>query len=578
MAFGPKQLLAIDWDRKSLRMVLVRPRSRGVDLIKAVSVPIPPEVRIDDAGALGAFMRDAMSRSKIGVRRSVLCIGRDQVVLNTLNLPPTTPEEMPAIVQFQIIKELPFSPDEAVLDFAVSGVFDAKLPSTVLVAAVRKDVLEFQRQVAAAAGLSVQSIGLRPHSNLSAILTDSPDLADTDVLMVDVGPQMSEINIIRRGALGFSRAASASLPPGGSVADAPLLDSRIVAAPLEDREEDETHRQAVASLMVDIIRSFEAYRATEPGVSLDRIVVCGATGIEPQLAEALAARFAARAELYTPERSLGLPPPRARELRGFSAAIGLALNHDAAPMASFDFLSPKKPVSRRTIRLKKVPVIAATILLFLASGIVFHVKFIRPRQLEVEELQLQADAKKEEEKKIVAFKDQVESLEEWMASEHVWPEVLVALSNGFPERKEAYAEGLDFEMRPAGKKTARRESFARLRFLTKTLGTVNRVSTKLREEGFDDIVPGKETFSPSPDGYTNDTGINLRIPSREEWRAARGAQEPRLEGELELAPLEAVDPVQPSPKGKPAAEGAPVAAGDPAAGADSAAGMEGGKP
>jgi Tfp pilus assembly PilM family ATPase len=443
----------------------------------------------------------------------LLSIPRDQGVLNTRSLPPTPAEELPSIVQFQVVKELPFPADQATLDFAVCGEFDPKLPSSVLVAAVRNEDLDFYRKLAAAADLSVERIGLRPHANLLALTTNWPELAMKTVLLIEVGPQLTEIDIIKSGVLSFSRAASVALSDIIAGSDAALSDSRIQSAPLLDHEPSEQTQRAVSDLMVDIIRSFEAYRATDSSVSVDQIVVCGASGLEPLLAQALAARFAARAELFAPTQALGLPPARARELRGFSATIGLVLGHGETGVGQFDFLNPKKPVSKRSIQLKKVPVAATTAFLFLASGFVFHFKSVAPKQAQAEQLRAQVNEKKKKEKAIVEFKAQVDAIDDWVASQQIWPEVLVALSEVFPDEKEAYITRVDFETRPV-QKSDRRASAAKLKFRTVSLGTVNNLTAKLQSAGFLNVVPGKETSSPTPDGYSNDSGIDADVGPR----------------------------------------------------------------
>ncbi|HKQ49603.1 MAG TPA: pilus assembly protein PilM [Phycisphaerae bacterium] len=520
MRFGSKQFLAIEWNRRDLRMVALAPKGTGVELVKAVSVPIPAEVRVEDAAALGAFIRAALRSADLGARRALLSIPRDQVVLNTLNLPPTPPEELAAIVQFQVVKELPFPAELATLDFAVCGEFDPKLPSNVLVAAVRNEDLDFYRQVAAAADLSVELIGLRPYSNLLAMGALWPDLSDKTILLVDVGPNLTEIDIIKGGVLAFSRAASVALANDEGPVGTALTDSRIAAVPLSDREPDERTQRAVSDLMVDIIRSFEAYRATDPAISVDQIVVCGSSGLEAQLAQALAARFAARAELYSPHLALGLPPQRARELRGFSATIGLALGHADRGPGHFDFLSPKKPVSKRALRMKKVPVAVATAVLFIASGIVFHYKYVAPQDALVAQLREEVNKKKKTERVINDFRVQVEALEAWVDSQQTWPEVLVALTEVFPPEKEAYVTRIDLDTRPVPKsKTHARASTVKLKFRTASLGTVNRLNDRLQEAGFQNVKPGKETPSPGPDGYSYETEIDADVPPRSELHA-----------------------------------------------------------
>ncbi len=416
MGFINKKLLSIDWDTKSLRLVLTRQQVDGVELLKAVSIPVPSDVRMDDAESLGAFVREAIRQSRVGAKRVLMSIARDQVVLNTLSLPPTSEEELPAIVQFQIVKELPFSPDQATLDFAVGGEFDASEPVTVLVAAVRNEELAFYRRVAHEAGLTVERIGLRPYSNLVAVTSKSQELDRKTLLLIEVGPHLTEIDIIRDGTLVFSRAASVALSDYGCLAQDRLDDSRIISMSVKDREPDDDVLRAVKDLMVDIIRSYEAHRATDPSISIDQIVVCGASGIEAQLAESLAARFAAQADLYSPDRTLDLSPQRAKELRGFSAALGLALGHSLTGLPTFDFLHPKKPVSKRTVRLKKLPLAVAAVVLFVGAGITTYAKVVRPKKLDVAAMEKSLDPLRSKKKGILKFKDQVEALENWQRS------------------------------------------------------------------------------------------------------------------------------------------------------------------
>ena len=352
LGFKSKKLLAIDWDKRNVRMAAVRTRAGAFELLKVVTAPIPPEVAVDEPEAMGAFLREAMRQSRIGVKQAIMNIHREQVVLNTLNLPPTPVEEMAALIRYQIVKELPFSAEQATIDFAVGGEHDPNSPCVAMVAAVRNEDLAFYRGVAREAGLSIERIGLRPYANLLAVLGAMPELREKSLLVIEVGPLLTEIDIVQAGALTFSRAASVALPEFPPSHDERDQDSRIAKSAIQNVEPDESSGEAVNSLMVEIVRSVEAYRATNPSMKLDDIVVCGAVGLEGELAESLAARFGARAQLYSPNGMFDLSAQRAKELRGFSAVLGLAAGHELHGIGAFDFLRPKKPVSRRALRMK----------------------------------------------------------------------------------------------------------------------------------------------------------------------------------------------------------------------------------
>lgn len=521
-----KKVLAIDWDAKNLRLVLVRPRTDGIDLIKALSIPVPHEVKMGDAESLGAFVREAIRQAKAGAKIAIMSVPRDQVVLNTLELPPTTLEEAPALVQFQIAKELPFAADQATIDFAISEEFDSKESSRALVAAVRNDDLAFLRNVAREAGLSVERIGLRPYANLIAATHRSPDLADKTVLLVEVGPQLTEINIIIRGTLAFSRAASVALRDYGSGVTEPIEDSRISGFRLQDSGPDDAGRETVGRLMMEIIRSVEAHRATDPSINIDQVIVCGASGLEHQLTQSLAARFAAKADLYVPDRSLDLTPQRARELCGFSAPLGLAQGHALRDIETFDFLHPKKSISKRTIRLKKLPVAVAAALLFFGSAFAIYWNYVRPKLQQVAALEKSTAPMRVQVKAIKDFKEKLEALNDWEASEQDWPEVLVAMTEMLPGDKDAVATRVEFVTRTTQKKTTRDSSLT-LKLRTAELGQVNEISTKLREYGCPLVNTGKETPLGTRIGtgtYHFDTSVTADLPARRKPKAATEAE------------------------------------------------------
>lgn len=553
MSFGSKKFLSIDWDKKHLRMGVVRMRGDDVELLKAVTVPIPPEVRGDDAESFGAFVREAMRQSRIAVKKAIVCISREQVVLNTLNLPPTPAEEMPSIIHFQIAKELPFAADQATIDFVVCGEHDPKLSCLVLVAAVRNEDLQFFHRVAREAGLSIERAGLRPFANLLAVLASEPDLKSRSLLVVELGPMLTEIDIIQSGALTFSRAASVVMPDRRLPDAETIRDSRITASPIQDIRPDETTAKPVELLMVEVTRSFEAHRATDPSVKVEHVVVCGATGLEVQLAETLAARFAARATLFSPARVFDLSPQRAKELRGFSAVLGLVKGMQFEGLEAFDFDHPKKPISKRRLRLKKAPTAILTGAILIAAAVAAQVKFIRPELARVERLEAAVRNAKKREKPITTFAKQVEALGDWKRSEQYWPQVLARLTRNFPPDEEGYVTRISFNTRPKRRSTER-VSTMKLKLRTADLGRVNMLSEKLLAAGFISVVPGRETggrVSRPGEIYHHDTTIEARIPLRPEPKAGPAFED---EGSVEAPEGEAGD--------EPAAEASPITAGE----------------
>lgn len=513
IGLSSKKFVAIDWDTRDVRAVLFRARADGIDLLKAVSVPIPSNVTVTDAESLGSFLRAALRQARIGAKQALLMIPRDRVVLNTLNLPPTPANEMAAMIQFQVSKELPFAADQATIDYAVSGDFDPKESCDVLVAAVRNEELATFKNVAHEAGLTVQSIGLRPHGNLVAVTSNWPEASSGTLMIVDVGPSLTEIDVVQNGTLTFSRAASVSLDGLWMDRGERVEDSRIMSAAVEDLAPDEACKHAVEAVLVEVTRSYEAYRATDPSLRIDRVVVAGASGIESQLAKALGGRFGVRAEVYAADRALNLSPKRARELRGFSAAIGLAMNHGQKGLSHFDFLHPKRPVSKRSLQMKKAPIAVAAAVMFLAAGVVAHFNWVRPKVKAADQLRGRLSQKKKAAEAFEDFIKKVEALEAWQQSEQHWPAELAKMTAAFPSNREAFATRVNFETRPPRGRVKRATSTARAQIRMASASLGNQLAERMREAGFEEVIPGR-TVPQGKGRFGFGTHVNALIPKR----------------------------------------------------------------
>lgn len=370
MLSAARKVLCLDWDKRSLRLVVARVGRGQVKLEDAHAVRIPSTVDPDDAKAFGEVIAGAMKRHRIRLRQVVVDVPRDKAVINRLALPPTPDHEVADAVRFQAAKELPFPVEEARLDYVPMAHDDAGLVTEVLIAAIRRDTLVRLQEVCAAAGLTPVRIGLRPYANLISV-SQLPGVADKRVLLVDVSPGMTEIDVFANSSdgsstLAFSRPANVVVP----VAD--LNDDSRISAKSEEAESilnDVETSGAVNALLVEITRTLQAYRVTEMDAQVDEIIVAGATGIETELVQAISERFRLPTRVFDPSEALGVSAADAFKLRSFSAVLGLAWGMSRAGLLELDFLNPKRPTSpseilRRRLRYAGMAV-AAVVLVFL---------------------------------------------------------------------------------------------------------------------------------------------------------------------------------------------------------------------
>jgi type IV pilus assembly protein PilM len=367
-----RRVLCLDWDKRAVRLVVARVGAGEMELEDAHAHRIPNNVDPEDPQAIGAMIAQLLRRHRIKFSRVIVDVPRDKAVINRLTVPPTPRNELAAAVRFQAMRELPFPIDEARIDYVVTARNDEGLATEVLLAAVRLENLDRLRATCEAAGLTPARIGLRPYANMVAVM-HLPAMLDRRVLLVDVGPTMTEIDVVCGNVLAFSRAANVTVPFHAGELDTD--DSRVSAkAELAELELAESvGSTAVNELLVEITRTLQAYRATEAAAAVDQVVVAGGTGIESALVDAVDERFNLPAMLFDPTVPLGVDEEEAPKLRAFASTLGLAWGLGKEGLLELDFLNPKKPIPPQAVlkrRLRLAGVAAAVVLLGAASYVV----------------------------------------------------------------------------------------------------------------------------------------------------------------------------------------------------------------
>ena len=338
-----KKILCLDWNKRSLRIVVARCGAGEMQLDDAHSHRIPTDVDVEDPQAMGKYIAQQLQQHGIKLNRVIVDVPRDKAVINRLTVPPTPLGELAAAVRFQAMRELPFPLDEAQIDYVVTETNQQHLATQVLLAAVRREALDRVRETCEAAGLTPARIGLRPYANMVSV-THLPAMLDRNVLFVDVGPSMTEIDVMCGHSLAFSRAANVSVPfQGGDLdrEDSAVISQDEITGPSLSVSVQST---AVNELLVEINRTLQAYRATEAAVKIEQIVVAGGTGLEQALLDAIDERFNLPAILFDPTTALAVSSDEATKLRSFASTLGLAWGLGQQGLLELDFINPKKPI------------------------------------------------------------------------------------------------------------------------------------------------------------------------------------------------------------------------------------------
>ena len=422
-----RKVLCLDWDKRSLRIVVARAGAGRMALEDAHSHRLPADVDADDPQAMGEFIKQMLRRHRLRYKWVLVDVPRERAVINRLTLPPTPAHEVAAAVRFQAMRELPFPLESAAADFVITARNEKGLTTEALLAAVTLETLDRVRATCSAAGLTPTRIGLRPYASLVAAQRVQ-DLTDRRVLFVDLGPGATEIDVFHGDALAFARSANVNVPvPVGN--SSAKEDSRVIslAEIAELESSDDAIEVVVDELLLEVTRTLTAYRATESEGAIDAAIVAGGTGIETQFADALGRRLGYSVELFDPTEPLGVEPGEASKLRSFSAALGLAWGLSREGLLALDFLNPKKATAARDAMRRRMRLIGlgvAALLVLVVGSLGYWYRNLSQERDALLAANRTLKSQVDEKTKVL---HQVERAEEWQVGA-VWPEDLLAIT------------------------------------------------------------------------------------------------------------------------------------------------------
>jgi len=327
------KLIAIEWDRRELRLLAGSRRGTQLQVENAVTVSLPNAAEDDNAasqnitGALG----QALNSLKVAKCEAIVSVGRANVELRTLQLPVAEEDDLPDMVRFQAMKQFASLTEATPLDFVVmppTATAGGDSGLSVLAASLSTaSVKEIQKQCSEA-GVEVQKIVLRPFAVAQLLQLADSELRKQNLLMVDILGDEADLTIVENGQVVFIR--SVKLP-----------------------SEDET---VVGPWLVgEMRRTLMAAAGQRNGLKVDQVLVWAHQSVADSLSDRAANQLQLPIQVIDPFTKVRLDDSAKTEISGgrksrFTPLLGVLVAEAAGTRQVVDFLSPRRrPPKKRPI-------------------------------------------------------------------------------------------------------------------------------------------------------------------------------------------------------------------------------------
>ncbi len=485
------RLLALEWNEQEARVVIGSAHGKGAAIEQAFTVSMRPSQPGEHLPAVDPGQRLAAALAARGVRRldALVAIGRTNIELRQLSVPPAPDDELPDMVRFQALREFNAMEEDWALDYVPIDE-DPGQPRTVLAAAIAPEQIELIRKTCQAAGLRPRRLVLRPCAAAALFCRRQADGRPRARLLVDLIAEEADLTVMIDRKVIFIRTA------------------RLPADPLADAE-------AAQALTAELRRTMAAVQNQLGGRRVESIVLCGTGPQHVALAELIDQRLSLPAELFDPFAGLELVGELARakpEHPGrFAPLLGMLLDELHAAPPAVDFLHPRRrpaPPSRRPTY-----ALAAGVVAVLVAAVAVYVLVRRSAVSgKIDDLKTQIVNLDREIGELSKTTKVVDEIDKWRSGDAVWLDEFLWLSKNFPPAKEAMVTKLHMQHDSTGARMV-------IDVLAQS-DAIEKLDQALREGGHSIASQGGQDRAPPKAGY--EWQLSRTVSAGQERAAPKG--------------------------------------------------------
>jgi type IV pilus assembly protein PilM len=335
-----KPAVGLDIGSSSVKLVHLKEKRGGFQLLAFGTAPLPPEAIVDGAlmnsAAIVQAIQDVFSQQKVKAKEVAIGVRGHSVIIKKISLPRMSQEELDESIQWEAEQYIPFDVKDVNIDTQIlTPEGDAAGQMDVLLVAAKKDMINDYTSVCAEAGLTATVVDVDAFAVQNAYEANYEPSAQETVVIVNVGAAVTNLNVVSRGVTTFTR----DITMGGNAfteeiqkqlnisydeAEALKVGGQGDSDAVVPQEVERVIQGVAEQLGGEIQRSLDFYASTAPDGKITRAVLSGGTARIPALFKTLEARAGVAVEILNPFKNIEI------DNKKFDPAVLLA----AAPAAA----------------------------------------------------------------------------------------------------------------------------------------------------------------------------------------------------------------------------------------------------
>ena len=313
---GKKTTVGLDIGSGLIKVAVVDHSKKEPELTKVAVQPLQQDAIVEgevmDPGVVSEAIGAALSAAGVSSKKVVTAVGGRDVIIKKIQIERVKEQQARELMRWEAEQHVPFDMESVELDFQILDPDAEGLEMNVLLVAAKRELVDSKVRVLTDAGLEPAIVDVDAFALHNAFELNHPDAMTGMVALVNIGHDVTNINILEEGVpiltrdltLGtrhFREALQKERGLGADEAEKLLQSfdrSPHVDAVVESRGEE---------IAVGVERAIAFIASnTRGGASIRAIFSCGGGSRIPGLTEALGARLRVEAQRANPLAALAV--------------------------------------------------------------------------------------------------------------------------------------------------------------------------------------------------------------------------------------------------------------------------------
>jgi type IV pilus assembly protein PilM len=202
--FGKKKTtVGLDIGSGLIKVAVIDHAGRTPELTRVAVAPLSADAIVEgevmDPGIVAEAIRAALAAADVKMTSVVIAVGGRDVIIKRISIERAKEQQARELIRFEAEQHVPFDMDSVELDFQILDPKGDGPEMSVLLVAAKRELVESKQRVLTDAGLDAAIVDVEAFALHNAFEMNHPDAMTGIVGLLNVGHDMSNINILDDG-------------------------------------------------------------------------------------------------------------------------------------------------------------------------------------------------------------------------------------------------------------------------------------------------------------------------------------------------------------------------------------------